>query len=52
MGYIKDEIAEDGQSVRGIIIAFDDDIKIKRALSMTNNISFYRYRVNFNLIKI
>ena len=25
MGYIKDEVAEDDQSVKGIIIAFEDD---------------------------
>ena len=51
MGYIKDEIAEDDQDVKGVIIAFKDDQRIKRALSVTNNISFYRYRINFNLIR-
>ena len=39
MGYIKDEI-EDDQDVKGVIIAFEDDQRIKRALSVTNNISF------------
>lgn len=34
MGYVKDELAEEGQSVRVVIIAFEDDIKIKRALSV------------------
>ena len=52
MGYIKDEIAEDDQEVKGIIIAFEDDQRIKRALSVTNNIEFYRYRINFNLTGI
>ena len=47
MGYIKDEIAEDDQEVKGIIIAFEDDQRIRRALSVTNNIEFYRYRINF-----
>ena len=51
MGYIKDEIAEDDQEVKGIIIAFEDDQRIRRALSVTNNIEFYRYRINFNLKK-
>tara|TARA_B100000787_G_scaffold158096_1_gene135304 strand:- start:395 stop:1336 length:942 start_codon:yes stop_codon:yes gene_type:complete len=49
MGYIKDEIAENNQTVKGIIIAFEDDQRIRRALSVTNNIDFYRYRINFNL---
>lgn len=51
MGFVKEEVAEDGQEVKGIIIAFDDDTKIKRALSVTNNIDFYKYRVNFTLLK-
>ena len=52
MGYIKDEIAEDGQEVKGIIIAFEDDQRIRRALSVTNNIEFYRYGINFSLIRV
>tara|TARA_B100001057_G_C22659463_1_gene875390 strand:- start:38 stop:979 length:942 start_codon:yes stop_codon:yes gene_type:complete len=51
MGYIKDELLEEDQSVRGIIIALDEDKRIKRALSIANNISFYRYRINFELTK-
>lgn len=52
MGYVKDELAEEGQSVRGIIIAHDDDIRIRRALSVTQNIDFYVYRINFKLVKV
>ncbi len=51
MGFVKEELAEVGQSVKGIIIAFDDDLKIKRALSVNNNIEFYRYQITFKLIK-
>ena len=51
MGYIRDEIAEEGQSVKGVIIALEDDMSIKRALSVTNNIEFYRYKVKFDLAK-
>ncbi|PIK13549.1 endonuclease NucS domain-containing protein [Halobacteriovorax sp. JY17] len=51
MGYVMEELADEGQSVRGIIIALDDDLRIKRALSVTNNIEFYRYQVSFNLQK-
>ena len=51
MGYVKDELAEENQEVRGVIIGLEDDLKIKRALSVTNNIEFYRYQVNFKLFK-
>lgn len=51
MGYVKDELAEVGQEVRGVIIGLEDDIRIKRALSVTNNIDFYRYKVSFKLFK-
>lgn len=51
MGYVKDELAESGQSVRGIIIGFEDDVKIHRALSVASNIDFYTYKIQFNLEK-
>ena len=51
MGYVLQELAEPGQTVSGIIIALEDDLKIKRALAVTNNISFYRYEVSFKLFK-
>ena len=49
MGYVKDELIEKGQSVKGVIIGFDDDIKLQRALSVTNDIEFYKYKVDFKL---
>lgn len=51
MGFVKDELCEPGQSVKGIIIGLDDDRRIQRALSVTQNIEFYRYEVNFKLTK-
>lgn len=51
MGYVLEELAEDNQIVKGVIIALEDDLKIKRALSVTSNIEFYRYQVNFKLFK-
>ena len=51
MGYVQEELAEDGQKVHGVIIALEDDTRIRRALSMTSNIEFYRYQVNFKLVK-
>jgi len=49
MGYVKDELSEKNQSVRGVIIAFEDDIKIHRALSVATNIDFYTYKIQFKL---
>lgn len=51
MGYVKEELAEDNQTVRGVIIAFEDDIKIHRALSVTQNIDLYTYKIHFKLKK-
>lgn len=51
MGYIAEEIAEDNQRVRGVIIALEDDLRIRRALKVAPNIDFYKYEVRFDLIK-
>ena len=51
MGFVKDELAEDGQTVRGVVIAMEDDQRIRRALSMVPLLSFYRYQVTFKLLK-
>jgi restriction system protein len=50
MGYVLDELAEPNQRVKGVIIALEDDTRIRRALRVTQGIEFYRYRVNFTLI--
>ncbi|MHC6592746.1 endonuclease NucS domain-containing protein [Arthrobacter sp. C152] len=49
MGYVQDALLEPGQSVEGVIIAQEDDLRIRRALSMTRNIRFMKYRVEFHL---
>jgi len=51
MGFVKDELAEVGQVVKGAIIALEDDQRIRRALSAVGNIEFYRYQVSFKLVK-
>ena len=50
MGFVLDEIAEEHQTVRGLIIALEDDLRIKRALRVVSNIDFYRYQVRFELL--
>lgn len=49
MGYVKEVLAEPGQTVEGAIVALDDDLRIRRALTMTDGIKFYRYRIDFRL---
>jgi restriction system protein len=50
MGYVQEELAENDQSVHGIIIALEDDQRIRRALAMVPNVRFYRYQISFRLI--
>jgi restriction system protein len=50
MGYAMQELAEEGQTVRGAIIAIDDDPRLRRALAAVPSIRFYRYRVDFHLV--
>lgn len=51
MGYVLQELAENGQTVRGVIIALEDDQRLRRALAATPNVTFYRYQVSFKLVK-
>lgn len=51
MGYVKHEIAKDEEGVKGVIIGLRDDLKLKRALSVSPNVKFYRYEINFKLIE-
>lgn len=51
MGYAAQELAEPNQKVRGVIIALEDDQRIRRALAVSPNIDFYRYQVSFKLLK-
>jgi restriction system protein len=52
MGYISSQVAEEKQSVRGCIIALEDDQKIKNAIAMVPSVDFYRYEMDFKLLKI
>lgn len=51
MGYVQEELAEPGQTVKGVIVALEDDQRIRRALSQVPNIDFYRYQISFKLMK-
>lgn len=51
MGYVQEVIAEHGQIVKGVIIALDDDKRLRWALKATQNIDFFRYEIRFDLVK-
>lgn len=51
MGYVLEELTEPNQTVRGVIIALEDDLRLRRALKVASNIDFYRYQVSFKLFK-
>ncbi|MBQ8828686.1 MAG: DUF91 domain-containing protein, partial [Burkholderiaceae bacterium] len=52
MGFAKTELCENGQTVRGVIIALEDDQRLRRALSVVDNIDFYRYKISFKLERV
>jgi len=51
MGFLKEQVAENDQTVEGVIIALEDDQKLRWALMSVPSISFYRYQVKFKLVK-
>jgi restriction system protein len=51
MSFVKEMLAEKDQTVHGIIVALEDDQKIRRALAMVSNILFYRYQIGFKLVR-
>ena len=51
MGFVKEDLAEPHQAVRGAIIALEDDLRIRRALAVTPSIQFFRYQISFKLLK-
>lgn len=52
MGYVKEELAEVGQDVKGAIIALEEDPKLRLALKMLPFIDFFLYQVSFKLEKV
>ena len=51
MGYVKEELLDSGQEVEGMIIALEDDKKLRLAISIVPSITFFRYELNFKLVK-
>jgi restriction system protein len=51
MGYVLEELAEPSQVVRGVIIALQDDQRIRRALGMMPAIEFLKYEITLRLVR-
>ena len=51
MGFARYELAEVNQTVKGVIIGLESDLRLRPALSVIPNIKFYSYEVNFKLIQ-
>lgn len=49
MGWVRRNVAEHGQGVRGMIVAHEADDKLKYALSEARNIDLMTYKVSFAL---
>lgn len=50
MGYVKEELASEGQTVEGAVVALEDDQRLRRALSVCPSVRFYRYQISFRLV--
>lgn len=51
MGFVKKELATQGETVKGVIIALENDLRMSNALSIVPDVNFYRYKVDFQLLK-
>jgi restriction system protein len=52
MGFAKEQMAEPGQEIHGVVIALEDDQKLRWAMSAMPNVAFYRYQISFKLQKV
>ncbi len=51
MGWVKKSLANPSDEVEGLIIALDDDKKLRYALELVPNVRFLRYQVEFKLLE-
>ena len=52
MGYIKNNLADENESVKGCIVANQADAGLKNALSAIDSIDFYEYSIEFIMNKV
>ena len=51
MGFAQYELAEVNQTVKGVIIGLESDLRLRHVLSVIPSIRFYRYEMNSKLIQ-
>jgi hypothetical protein len=51
MGWVKKNLAKEGESVRGLIVCHDADEKLMTALVVVPNVDVFTYKVSFTLSK-
>jgi len=49
MGFVRNDLAVNGETVRGLVIAHQNDLRLRNALSMVPSIDFFIYQVDFKL---
>lgn len=52
MGYVTTELAGPDQKVKGVIVALEDDQRLRRSLVIVPGIDFFKYEVSFKLTRI
>jgi len=52
MGWVKKNLCNDGQGVKGLIVCRDSDAQLSYALEMTNDIDVRYYKVSFQLADV
>ncbi len=52
MGFVKNDLAINGERVRGVVIALEDDLRLRNALSMVPDIDFFRFQIDFKLLSV
>ena len=51
MGFIKSEVANKDQKVKGLIIGLKEDLGLQRAISINPDIEYRIYKISFELLK-
>lgn len=51
MGWVKKNLAKDDESIRGLIVCYEADEKLKIALMVVPNIDVFTYKMSFTLSK-
>ena len=52
MGYIKENLANENEIVKGCIVANQADDGLRNALLVSDSIDFYEYSIEFNMSKV